>query len=169
MNDEQKEVLKTLLPYLLCTAALTIAFVLCVVRFGHVARTSSAPANIVTFDIIRYGNAQRAFASKFLTKQGDDDSTVLMNLSKKTHDSITKFAGGNTVILKQSVVQGDIPDITDDVLKDLGLPTNVPTQDPSTYTIDSAPTNFIIPQEVRSRQEIRANNAAGNSSSGALP
>jgi hypothetical protein len=168
MSDEQKEVLKTLFPYLLCTAALTVAFVFGVIRLGHLGSHSGAPANIVTFDIIRYTNAQRAFASKFLTNPAADDSVILMDLSKKTRASITKMAGSSTVILKQSVVQGDIPDITEDVLKDLGLPTNVPTQDPSTYSIDDAPTNFIMPQMIRAREASKATTVAP-SGTGVLP
>ena len=169
MNDEQKEILKTLLPYLLCTAALTAAFVLGVVRLSHISRGASGPANIVTFDIIRYGNAQRAFASKFLTNKNIDDASVLMNLSKKTRDAIAKYAGPNTVVIKQAVVQGDLPDITDDVLKDLSLPANVPTQDPSAYTIDSAPTNFILPAMIQNRQQQRAADSAGPVGNGESP
>jgi hypothetical protein len=168
MSDEQKEVLKTLLPYLLCTAALTAAFVLGVVRLGHLG-TRSAPANIVTFDIIRYTNAQRAFASKFMTNQVPDDAALLMDLSKKTRTSISKIAGNSTVIVKQTVVQGDIPDITEDVLKDLGLPTNVPTQDPATYSIDDAPTNFILPQMIRAREAQKAALPLAASGGGVLP
>ena len=167
MNDEQKEILRTLLPYLLWTAVITLVIVVGLVRFGHLAPRTGGPANVVTFDIIRYTNAQRAFASQFLTKKQVDDASLLMDLSKKTRASIAKYAGANTVIIKQAVVQGDIPDITDDVLKDLGLPTNVPTQDPASYALDEAPTNFIIPQMVQDQHARKLTGAVP--ATGVLP
>lgn len=171
MSDEQKEIFKTLLPYLLCTAALTAAFVLGIVRLGHVGiHQGGGVGNVVTFDIIRYGNAQRAFAAKlkFLSNTDGQDAATLMDLSKKTRASIAKIAGNSTVILKQAVVQGDVPDITEDVLKDLGLPTNAPTQDPAAIAIDEAPTNFILPQMIKQRQESKYTPQA-SSGNGVLP
>jgi hypothetical protein len=94
-------------------------------------------AQVVVFDVVKYVNAQRAVASGLLGNDANvnlDTSTFLLALSKRAKGSILKIAGSETVVLvRQAVIQGDAPDITDAVLIDLGLPTDVPTQAPVDY------------------------------------
>lgn len=125
------------LPALLGTALFAATLVLMLLRF-----TSVATPPVVVFDIIKYANAQRAVASRFLaSKNSEEVAPILMDVSKKTRDTIREVAGSNTVVLiRQSVVQGETRDITDEVLKRLGLPTDVPTADPTRHTLDVAPT-----------------------------
>ena len=91
-------------------------------------------------------NAQRAVASSFI-KPGADVSganELLLNLPERTRQTIAAVAGAGTlVVLKQAVVQGTTEDITDAVLKKLGLPLNVPTADATAYVMDGAPTMFM--------------------------
>lgn len=168
MNTEQKEIFKTLLPYLLVTALTAASLVLGVLRMTHViGGASSDPRHMVSFDIVKYANAQRAIASAYMKDSNNDNSTLLLNLSEKTRASIGKLSGGNLVILKQAIVQGSVPDITDAVLKDLGLPTDVPTQDPAAYTLDVAPTMLTLqgpPKEVQGRRAEGAGKDAGSQS-----
>lgn len=106
---------------------------------------ASLPA-VVTFDTVKYTNATRAVASQFLKNDaGGEPAAILLNLPERVRASIGKIAGpGTVVMLKQTVVQGAVEDITDAVLKDLGLPTNVPTQDPTAFALDQAPTQLTL-------------------------
>ena len=126
-----------LLPFLLGTALVTATLVLVVVRF-----TSAASPRVVVFDIIKYTNAQRAVASKFLGgKNSEEAAPLLIEVGKRTRATITEVAGpGTLVVIRQSILQGEGRDITDEVLKKLGLPTDVPTADPARYAMDVAPT-----------------------------
>lgn len=89
-----------------------------------------ATGHVVTFDVIKLSNAERAVASGMLGKGAGsaDDALLLAESSKQVAGAITREAGGALVLIKQAVV-GDagLPDITDAVLTDLNLPTNVPT------------------------------------------
>jgi len=124
------------------TSALVLAVLYLAIRFVP----SLAPpvtVEVVSFDVIKYTNAQRAVASAFLSKNADVSGTneLLLNVPERTRDAIREVAGdGTLVMLKQAVVQGQTRDITDDVLKKLGLPVNVPTSDAAAYTLDMAPT-----------------------------
>ncbi|MBC8737238.1 hypothetical protein F6X40_10505 [Paraburkholderia sp. UCT31] len=148
MDDEQKQILRTLAPYLIATALVAATLVLGALRFfGYAHYSSGGSPQMVQFDVVKLANAQRAVASQFLKSGPDstDNAALLLNLSTRTREAITKAAGkGTLVLVKQGIVQGDVPDITDDVLRALGLPTDVPTQDPTTYTLDVAPTNLAI-------------------------
>lgn len=99
---------------------------------------------VVVFDIIKYTNAQRAVASKLLAgaeAERLDSGAMLLELSRRTRDTIEKIAGPDRVVLvKQAVLIGNAPDITDAVLLDLGLPTDVATVSPSDVIGDTAPT-----------------------------
>lgn len=103
---------------------------------------ASIHGDVVTFDVTRLANAQRAVAAGLLTDK-DDTLITLARLSKETENLIAEAAREGTIILvKQAVVAGSIPDITDKVLERLGLPTNVPTVDPLKYLTDVAPTEL---------------------------
>ena len=125
------------IPALLGTALFAATLVLVLLRYTAVA----APP-VVVFDIIKYANAQRAVASRFLgSKNTEEVAPILMEVSKKTRDTIREVAGTNTlVVIRQAVVLGETRDITDEVLKRLGLPTDVPTADPTRHALDVAPT-----------------------------
>lgn len=104
-------------------------------------------ASVVVFDVVKLANAQRAVASSFINPStaAPDAATALMNMQKSTRATIERVAGKGTVVLvKQAVVSSDLPDITDAVLRELGLPTDVPTQNPTAYTLDEAPTNLNL-------------------------
>ena len=146
MASEHKEILKTLWPYLLVTALVSASLVLGVLKVVQKSPKSLNQGSIVSFDVVRYSNAQRALASTFLKSSDTDAGVLLMDLSKKTRDSIAVHAAGRLVVLKQALVQADIPDITDAVLTDVSLPLNVPTQNPADYAIDVAPTMFYVNQ-----------------------
>ena len=145
--DEPKthDLFKLLAPFLTGTVLVTLLCVILLLRFGHFLPTTNV--NAVTFDIVKFSNAQRAVASAFLKKsdvaQAND---LLLGLSDRTRKAITDIAGPNTIVLvKESVAQGVSRDITDDVLKKLGLPVNVPTSDAAAYTLDVAPTMLATP------------------------
>lgn len=92
-------------------------------------------SQVVVFDIVKYTNAQRAVASKMLG--GDsavtlESGALIMSVSAKVKSVITEIAGeGRVVLVRQAVIHGDAPDITDAVLVELGLPLDVPTSTPS--------------------------------------
>jgi hypothetical protein len=127
------------LPSLLGTSLLAASIV---ILFMHYS--SFATPKIVTFDIIKYANANRAVASKFVGRDSNDDedaTAMLLEVSKHTREAIREAAGpGTVVVISQSVISGNTRDITDQVLTKLGLPTNVPTQDLTRRVIDIAPT-----------------------------
>ena len=104
-------------------------------------------ASIVTFDVVKLANAQRAVASAFIKPDAvaPDAATALMAMQKNTREVIERVAGkGTLVLVRQAVVNRDLPDITDAVLRELGLPANAPTQNATAYTLDEAPTNLSL-------------------------
>ena len=90
----------------------------------------SPPAvRVVTFDVLKYENAERAQAMKLMGKDGAGAVAPMLDyVTKRLRTAIRAAAGpGTLVVLSQAVVQGQTRDITDQVLKSLGLPTQVPT------------------------------------------
>ncbi|MHB0929172.1 MAG: hypothetical protein ACYC3W_09790 [Candidatus Nanopelagicales bacterium] len=111
----------------------------------HTNKTSLGSANIVSFDVIKLGNAERAIASGLIgpqTADTSDNGVLLMQVSKRVTAAIQQEAHGAVVIVKQAVVSGDIPDITDAVLKNLGLPVKVPEVNPMRYLTKEIPTDL---------------------------
>lgn len=144
-TNEPLALLKLLAPYLAATAAATLLAAAVLVRFMPAASIS---VSVVTFDVLKFTNAQRAIASTFLKPDADISKAneVLLKLPERTREVIAEVAGSGTlVVIKQAVVQGQTTDITDEVLKQLGLPTNVPTSDATAYNLDVAPTMFRLP------------------------
>jgi hypothetical protein len=85
-------------------------------------------ASIVTFDPVRFTNAQRAAASILAIHPDADTSLTLTQVAKQAELVIREEAHGAVVLIKQAVVAPvGVPDITDAVLNRFGLPTNVPT------------------------------------------
>jgi hypothetical protein len=146
-ESPEPSVFKILIPYLSLTALSAVALTVALIRWTPLA-TFAAPPPVVSFDIIKYTNAQRAVASTFLKQDSDitKANELLLKIPERTREAIFDVAGiGTLVVVKQAVVQGQTRDITDDVLKKLGLPTNVPTSDSTAYVIDQAPTSFTTP------------------------
>lgn len=127
-----------LVPQLLGAALLAATLVLVVLRYSALGAPS-----VVVFDVIKYANSQRAVASKFVIGKDavDEAAPLLLDVSQRTRDVIREVAGANTlVVIRQAVVQGEMRDITDEVLERLGMPVDVPTTDPTKYVLDIAPT-----------------------------
>lgn len=144
MTDETNnaEVFKLLAPYLAATVVATLTAGVVLLKVLGMG-TVGAGVGVVSFDVIKYTNAQRAVASTFLKRDADigHANELLLDLPKRTRDAISEVAGdGTLVVVKQAVVQGQTMDITDQVLKKLGLPTDVPTADATSYSLDMAPT-----------------------------
>lgn len=159
-------VFKLLLPYLVGTAFVAAALVLAVLKFSGGMGGPRGPVNAVVFDVVKLANAQRAVASSFIKSDGEksaDSAALLMDVSKRTRESILKVAGASTLVLvKQGVVSPELPDITDDVLKDLGLPTQVPTQDTMGYLTEVAPTYLSMFKQPQARPSTPAPAASGS-------
>lgn len=140
-----KTLFSLLAPFLAGTVIVAVFLMVVLLR---VIGTGSASVTVdaVTFDVVKFSNAQRAVASAFI-KQGADvaqANDLLLGLSERTRLTIAEVAGpGTLVLVKQTVVQGVQRDITDDVLAKLGLPQQVPTQDGAEFVLDSAPTMLL--------------------------
>ena len=100
---------------------------------GGIAASDRGGLVLVTVDVARIFNAQRAAAGG-LFKGDPDAATTLAQIGHLAEDTIRSVAGPNAVILiKQAVVnpsEGLTPDITDTVLERLGLPKTAQTIDP---------------------------------------
>lgn len=142
-EESGESILKVLLPYLVVTALVAATLVLAVLKFTGQGPGSAPKINAVVFDIVKLANAQRAIASAMVKSDeaSAESAQLLLDVSKRTRQAIVKVAGPATLVLiKQGVVSPEMRDITDDVLKELGLPTKVPTQDTMGYLTDIAPT-----------------------------
>jgi hypothetical protein len=128
---------------------------------GAVALYVKAPAgsvnpfsrpNIVTFDPVRFVNAERVVASLIAAKPNSDGALSLAQAAKQAEPVIREEAHGAVVIVKQALVAPEgVPDITDAVLTRFGLPTtNVPTITTSVSSSESlesiAPTDNAFSQ-----------------------
>lgn len=125
------------LPNYLIIAAICSGTTFAALKYSDQVRSYLSVPKIVTFDVIKFNSAQKRVTG-FLTKNQDSDMIVtIQNLGKNTQKSIRKFAGDNAIIVvKQAVIStAKVEDITDLVLVDLGLPTDVPTRSlPSAVT-----------------------------------
>lgn len=144
-------VFKELLPYLVGTVVVAVVATLLLLRASP---TAGAAPKVVTFDVVKYMNAQRQVASAFLSgtpAQNAETGTLLLSVSRRTRAVIAEVAGPDTLVMvKQGVVQGHGRDITDEVLTKLGLPTDVPTQDAAGALLDEAPTLLLLPRQAPS-------------------
>lgn len=149
MEEESPDFIDTfklLAPYLALTVVTSLVAMMLFLRF---APGISAPPAVVSFDVIRYANAQRAVASAFLGKdkgQGVlEANETLHDLPKRAREAIRSIAGdGTLVVIKQAVVQGQTLDITEDVLKELGLPLAVPIADAPAWVMDELTPNALL-------------------------
>lgn len=93
---------------------------------------------LVTVDVVRILNAERKALPKL--SDGGDPSLKLLQIGRQIGPTVERVADGAVVLVKQSVVGSDLPDITDAVLDRLGLPRNAPTID-LTGALNDAPTS----------------------------
>lgn len=88
----------------------------------------------VTFDTAKYIASRREMTSRLLGNNAEIQQqavSVLARVEKSTMEILKKHAGNRVVIVKQAlVVDGQVPDITDDVLEELGLPVAVSSVQP---------------------------------------
>lgn len=97
----------------------------------------------VTIDPVQIVNAERAVASSLFQSKGADDSNAIVSINRfgsQVNATINQVAHGRLVLVKQAVVSGNLPDITDEVLAELGLPKGAPTIDMN-KTLEMAPTS----------------------------
>lgn len=103
----------------------------------------SLRGDVVMIDPVRIVNAQRAVASLALAGDSDilADTSVIGRQLERT---IQTIAEGRLVIVRQAIVTNHelVPDITDQVLAFLELPTEVPTVDPVQSRLNFSGTNF---------------------------
>lgn len=159
-ENQEQLTLKSLLPILVTTALAGAA--LAIVVFSLFIKTNaSAGAGFVTFDVIKFTNAQRAVASAFLSQESQDkaESAILLkDVSKKTRDALETVAKGRIILVRQGVIGDSAPDITDEVLKSLGLPTDVATSTADQKIIDELPQYLsIAPDLIKKREDTRNN------------
>lgn len=136
----------------LMTVVLSTLLLISVFKFvPGFAPTAQTP--MVTIDVIKVMNAQRRIAEGIA--QNNLDNTVLIaNLGKYTQRAIREVAGDGTIVLvKQAVVDSNIPDITDDVLQMLDLETDVPGLDIDTMMEKGPVTSFSKSPEYQSGEE----------------
>jgi hypothetical protein len=109
-------------------AILAAAVALVGVRVWAPSFSFGGTPRVVTFDPVKFANAQRAAASIMMVHPSADQSLTMTEVAKQAEPVIQEEAHGALVLVKQAVVvpQG-IPDITDAVLTHFGLPTQVPT------------------------------------------
>ena len=135
--------------------------------------TSAPTARIVTIDPVELANAERALASKLLTRRGNRPAArrrvtlKLFRVGREMRATIRTVAGPGTIVLvKQAVIAGSVPDITKAVLTRLGLPAKVPTVDLTQYlTHGVAATTLSLSQldaalRARTRKQERRSAAA---------
>lgn len=98
---------------------------------------------IVVFDPVKFLNAQRATAALLAVNPSAELSLTMTQVAKQAEQVIEEEADGAVVLVKQSVVGNQLPDITDKVLKRFGLPTDVPSVSikPTMDLGELAPTN----------------------------
>ncbi len=130
IEDVKEPALLTVLaPYLIITICLAVVLSVGLIKWLSKTEVLSTQS-VVVFDVLKYVNSQRAIASNLLNPSKQDDTALFMrDISSRTQAAIAEVAGENTVVLvKQSVVSlKHTRDITDDVLRKLNMPTDVPT------------------------------------------
>lgn len=167
VNNEsytEESVFWTLFPYLVATVFITLGIVVAILKFSPLAPTGQV--NIVTFDSVKYVNAQRSVLSSYIKAGPNAGPEVLNNLSARAKASIAKIAGPNTlVVLKQAVVSGEGYDITDAVLTDLGLPTKgIPTNVTVQSIMDGPITSLAQPVAPLPDKKLPGENLVGTES-----
>lgn len=129
----------------------------------------------VTFDTVRYTNARTAAAAALLgidKERSEEAVTTLARVDSAVVPAIRKAAAGRLVIVRQALVlDGSVPDITEDVLSSLGLPLDAPTIEPK---LSTGPTtrysqsplykfaeDFVREENDRARRELEQERRTG--------
>lgn len=125
------------MPTLLFKRLVLFAFIVLAVVVIIVIDLKAINKNVdsyVTFDTAKYIASRREMTSRLLGNNAEIQQqavSVLARVEKSTMEILKKHAGNRVVIVKQAlVVEGQVPDITDDVLEELGLPTSVVSVQP---------------------------------------
>ena len=148
MEDADKKILLSYLaPFFVGVIILSVFLTLLTFKYVPAFKTLSSP-KVVVFDVTKYVNAQRSIASSYLTNdvaKMAQTNELLMGLSDRTKVAIEKFAGpGTLVMVKQGVVAGEMEDITDKVLTEVGLSVKVPTEDAVRAVLNPTPTQSLV-------------------------
>ena len=85
---------------------------------------------VVTIDVIKVNNAQRKVLGDARAKGQRGRQLELLSVSRTLDKAVREIAGGKTVLVRQAIVGGVYPDITDEVLRRIGLPTDVSSDAP---------------------------------------
>lgn len=133
----------------------------------------SAP-HIVTFDAVKFLNAQRTAASLIATNQATPEMALAMSqVARQVRSVILEESGGALVVIRQSVVNHErVYDITDKVLIRFGLPTDIPTVSGPDAQLEEelAPSNLSMSRQMdleRFKEQLRERDAINEKAMGA--
>lgn len=136
-------------------AIMVSTIIACALTFFAPTRSSE----FVVLDVARIQAAQAKIASQMV---GNADSTTetitrLSQVSTNVQRVISEVAGSDKIVLvKQAVVSTELPDITDDVLRHLGLPLDAVVN----YSIPM-PSGAVSTAQVNQRREAIKKYAEG--------
>lgn len=148
MEDTDKKILLNYLaPFFVGTVIVSVFLTLLTFKYIPTFKNLSAP-KVVVFDITKYVNAQRSIASNYLTNDPSkmaQTNELLVGISDRTKAAIEKYAGpGNLVMVKQGIIMGEMEDITDKVLNEVGLSSKVPTEDAVRAILNPVQTQSLV-------------------------
>lgn len=110
----------------------------------------------VTFDTAKYIASRTEMTSRLLGNNAtvkQEAVSVLARVEKSTMEVLKKYANNRVVIVKQAMVlDGQVPDITDAVLNELGLPVSVASVQPQAP--DRVLSNFALSDDYIHGSEI---------------
>ena len=109
-------------------AALVIGAIVLSISMVYTSLMTETEHNIYTVNLGKIVSAQMLIAGRMAAQNNKNSlwMTTIKDTSSKIKSTIKSIAGNHVVIVTPAVVQGSV-DITNQVLKKLGLPTNVPT------------------------------------------
>lgn len=120
--------------YVLITSLVVGVFLIAVGFIFDGLLPSERANGYVTFDTAKYIASRTEMTSRLLGNNAtvkQEAVSVLASVEKSTMDVLKKHANNRVVIVKQAMVlDGQVPDITDAVLNELGLPTSVGSVQP---------------------------------------
>lgn len=132
-----------------------VVFVALAAFYGLSGRQSNSNG-YVTFDTAKYITSRTEMTSRLLGNNAtvkQEAVSVLARVEKSTMEVIKKHANNRVVIVKQAMVlDGQVPDITDAVLDELGLPTSVASVQPQAP--DRILSNFALSDDYIHGSEI---------------
>ena len=121
-------------PKILAIASLSFVLMIAISFGAAITVTNSTEAHqgIVSFDTSKYGNARRQVASRIMFSESEEvkqqSVSVIARVDRQARAVIEDKAAGRLIVLTQALAITDqVEDITDEVLDELGLPTDAPT------------------------------------------